>query len=172
MFRDWPYLYDGDASYERQYLQTYIKAPRAAVVFAFDGAAVVGASTCLPLSNETANVQQPFWDQGLEVNRYFYFGESVLRRAYRGQGIGVGFFEAREAHAASFGDYTHTAFCAVQREQSDPRRPADAVPLDAFWRKRGYTRQPDMQCRMSWRDIGDTAETDKILVFWTKELRA
>ena len=49
VFRDWPYLYDGDEGYERDYLATYARAPGAAVVIAFAGAEPVGASTCLPL---------------------------------------------------------------------------------------------------------------------------
>jgi hypothetical protein len=36
VFRDWPYLYDGDLAYERRYLELYTN-PRAIVVGAFDG---------------------------------------------------------------------------------------------------------------------------------------
>jgi len=40
VFRDWPYLYDGDAAYEAHYLQTYTRAPESAFVLASDGARV------------------------------------------------------------------------------------------------------------------------------------
>ena len=43
VFRDWPYLYDGDAAYERAYLQIYRDSPGAIVVGAFDGDRLVGA---------------------------------------------------------------------------------------------------------------------------------
>ncbi len=167
VFRDWPYIYDGDAGYEENYLKIYAASPRAAIVFAFDGEQIIGASTCLPLADETENVRAPF---GKDAAKIFYFGESVLLKAYRGHGLGVKFFEAREAHARSFNTYKTAAFCAVQRPDDHPLRPPGFVPLDAFWTKRGYTKQPQLQCKMSWLDLNETAETEKPLIFWTKPL--
>jgi hypothetical protein len=128
VFRDWPYLYEGDQTYEESYLRIYADSPRAAIVLAFDGEAVVGASTCLPLADETANVQAPFQSVGIGVARVFYFGESILLRAYRGTGAGVRFFAEREAHARRSSACDIAAFCAVQRSPDHPARPADAVP--------------------------------------------
>ncbi len=165
MFREWPYLYEGDLAYETGYLGKYVASSQAAVIAAFDGDALVGASTCLPLADETAEVMAPFVAAGLDVGGYFYFGESVLRRQWRGRGIGAKFFEAREAQAQGF---AFTTFCAVRRRADDPRRPAAYKPLNAFWVKRGYTERPELVCRMSWREAGDDAATAHDLVFWTK----
>ncbi len=170
VFRDWPYIYDGNPTYEEKYLQTYVDAELAAVVVAFAGDEVVGAATCLPLTAEPAHVQQPFVANARDPGDYFYFGESVLRKAYRGQGIGVGFFEAREAQARRFDIYKTATFCAVQRPTEHPLRPAGFVPLDTFWGKRGYAKQPHLQCKMSWTDRGETEQTEKTLTFWTKNL--
>jgi GNAT superfamily N-acetyltransferase len=170
VFRDWPYLYDGDQTYEESYLRIYAESPRAAIVLAFDGEAVVGASTCLPLADETENVQAPFRAAGIAIHRVFYFGESILLQAYRGAGAGVRFFEEREAHARRSAACDIAAFCAVQRPPDHPARPADAVPLDAFWRKRGFTPYPDLACDMQWKEVGATAETPHRLSFWLKSL--
>lgn len=169
VFRDFPYLYDGEMSYEQTYLQTYITVPGAAVIIAQDGEHVVGAATCLPMAGETANIQRPFLEAKADISEIFYFGESVLEAAYRGRGIGVAFFAAREAQARVTG-HRIAAFCAVQRPASHPRRPQDFVPLDRFWANRGYTRQPGLTCQMSWRDIGETTESQKTLMFWTRVL--
>jgi GNAT superfamily N-acetyltransferase len=171
IFRDFPYLYEGDLGYEEAYLQTYIQAPRAAVILARDGETVIGASTCLPLAHETPNIQKPFVDASADLTSIFYFGESVLDHAFRGRGLGVRFFAAREAHAKSFGgDYDLAAFCAVNRPVDHPLRPASYVPLDRFWTARGYTRRETLTCAMAWRDLGEQAETEKTLIFWTKRL--
>jgi GNAT superfamily N-acetyltransferase len=167
VFRAYPYLYEGDEAYERDYLKVYANTPGAAVVVARDGARVVGASTCLPMAHETPNVQQPFRDAGWEISRVFYFGESVLEPEYRGRGIGVEFFVQREAAASGFAT---TTFCAVQRPADHKLRPANYVPLDDFWCHRGYAPRPELVCTMSWRDIGDEAKTAKPLMFWTKDL--
>jgi GNAT superfamily N-acetyltransferase len=137
------------------------------VVVARDDGRIVGASTCLPMAAEHGGVQQPFLDAGIDISGIFYFGESVLEAAYRGRGIGVAFFQAREAQAAG---YKTTTFCAVQRPADHPLRPKDYVPLDEFWRHRGYRPRPELVCSMAWRDVGETAETRKTLMFWTKDL--
>ncbi|GAB0119318.1 GNAT family N-acetyltransferase [Acidisoma sp. 7E03] len=170
VFRDWPYLYDGDQAYEERYLATYAASPRAAVVLALEGANVVGASTCLPLADETPNVQQPFRDAGIAPEQVFYFGESILLACHRGAGVGVGFFAAREAHARAISACDYAAFCAVQRPAEHPLKPSGAVPLDAFWRKRGFTPTPQLTCVMQWKEVGQAEETPHHLAFWMKSL--
>ena len=170
VFRDWPYLYDGDQAYEENYLTIYANSPRAAIVLALDGAEVVGASTCLPLADETDNVQAPFRAAGIDIGRVFYFGESILLRAYRGSGAGVRFFAEREAHARAVSICDFAAFCAVRRPADHPAKPADAVPLDNFWRKRGFTPYPHLSCTMDWKEVGAAEETPHQLAFWLKSL--
>lgn len=171
VFREWPYLYDGDAAYEARYLRRYIDSPRAGVVVALSEGRAVGAATCIPLADETEAIRAPFLARGLDPARFFYFGESVLLRPWRGRGIGVAFFAGREAHARAVSDCDFACFCAVRRPADHPARPADYVPLDAFWRRRGYTPYPDLACRMAWKDIGESDESEKELSFWMKPLR-
>ena len=170
MFRVWPYLYEGDEAYERDYVATYAESERAAIVIARDGDAIVGASTCLPLTDEDEAMQAPFRAAGIDPASVFYFGESVLLPAYRGRGVGVAFFRERETHARAVSDATHAAFCAVIRDNADPRRPADATTLDAFWRKRGYAPVSGLVCRMRWREIGAAHEVENRLQVWMKPL--
>ena len=170
VFRDFPYLYAGDFDYERRYLETYLQSPRSVIVLVFDGSNIVGASTGLPLSDETPNVIAPFASQGYDPTKIFYVGESVLFSQYRGQGLGVRFFDEREAHAHRLGGFRWTAFCAVDRPPDHPRRPPGYVPLDSFWQKRGYHREPGLKAVFTWRDLDDDAETAKTMTFWMKRM--
>lgn len=172
VFRDWPYLYDGDAAYEATYLATYARSPRSLFVLAFDGARVVGASTGVPLADETEAFQQSFRARGMPVERVFYFGESVLLPAYRGRGVGHAFFDAREAFARKLGGFALTAFCAVERDAADPRRPPDHRSNDAFWRKRGYARRDDLCCELDWKEVGAAAPARHRLCYWLRPLEA
>ena len=171
VFRDWPYLYEGDPAYEREYLQAYADSAESVVVLAFDGDRVVGASTGLPLADDSAEFRKPFLDAGRPVDEVFYFGESVLLPAYRGQGLGHRFFDEREAHAASLGRFTFTAFCAVDRDPTDPRRPPGHRGNEAFWEKRGYVRQSGLTVRLAWREIGEDKPSEKPLTFWLRRVR-
>ncbi|MFN4276042.1 MAG: GNAT family N-acetyltransferase [Ferrovibrio sp.] len=171
VFRAWPYLYEGSLEYERRYIARYVQARTGTIVVALDGETVVGASTALALDEEADYVRAPFVRAGMDTAEIFYFGESVLLPQYRGHGIGVKFFEEREAAARGFG-YPLCCFCGVQRPDDHPMKPADYVPLDAFWGKRGYVKRPDLVASFSWRDIGDAAETPKPMIYWMKDLRA
>lgn len=169
VFRDWPYLYDGSLDYERTYLARYGRAATGTIIIARDGGETVGASTALALEEEDPFVKEPFIKAGFSLQDVFYFGESVLRSSYRGRGIGVRFFEEREAAARSFGK-RWVCFCAVVRAADHPAKPADYVPLDVFWQHRGYVRRPDLISSFQWRDIGDEEETAKSMVYWMKDL--
>jgi GNAT superfamily N-acetyltransferase len=170
VFRDWPYLYAGDRDYEKSYLATYAGSPESLFVLAFDGERVIGASTGIPLTDETAAFQRPFLDLGIALADVFYFGESVLLGAYRGLGLGHRFFDEREGYARRLGRFDMTAFCAVERSADDLRCPRGFRANDAFWIKRGYRRQDDMFCSLDWREIGHDIPSCHRLRFWLRPL--
>jgi GNAT superfamily N-acetyltransferase len=155
VFRDWPYLYDGDPRNEERHLATYMTTPLAGV----------------PLAAEPEPVRVPFLARGWDPARFFYFGESVLLPEWRGRGVGVEFFRQREAHARAVSDADFSCFCAVQRPADHPARPADYVPLDGFWARRGYRFYHDLCCRMSWKEVGQAGPGEHTLCFWMKALR-
>ncbi|UWQ74438.1 GNAT family N-acetyltransferase [Leisingera sp. M658] len=169
VFRAWPYLYDGDLAYEREYLQNYRDSPRAVVVGAFDGETLVGASTGAPLSDHADDFAAAFEGTGIDLNGVFYCAESVLLPECRGSGVGHGFFDARESHARKHG-FSKTAFCSVQRPADHPLRPADYAPLDPFWRKRGYAPLEGAIAHFFWKDVDQPGETSKPLQFWIRDL--
>lgn len=170
VFRDFPYLYEGTKEYEREYLETYFRSENALLFAAFDAGQMIGATTCIPLPEETDEVKSPFLKAGYDLYRIFYFGESVLLPQYRGLGLGHRFFDVREAHAASFKGIEHTCFCAVVRPEDHPLRPIDYRPLDAFWQKRGYTKTPDIESNFEWLDVGEKMATAKKMVYWMKQI--
>jgi GNAT superfamily N-acetyltransferase len=171
VFREWPYLYEGSRDYEAHYLDIYLKCPRSLAVLVWDGQACIGASTVLPLADAGADAQRPFLEAGHEVGRIDYFGESVILKPYRGRGLGLRFFEEREAHAREHG-LSICAFCAVQRPDDHPLKSADYIGNDAFWHKRGYRPAPNIRTTFSWPDLGETVSTAKPMAFWLRDLGA
>ena len=169
VFRAFPYLYDGDLSYERDYLQTYRDSAGAVVVGAFDGTELIGASTGAPLAEHADDFAAAFVGSGIDLGEVFYCAESVLLPQYRGRGLGHGFFDAREAHARKLG-FKKSAFCGVQRPHDHPLRPADYAPLDPFWRKRGYVPLEGAVAQFTWKDLDEAEESAKPLQFWMRTL--
>lgn len=175
VFRDYPYLYEGDLAYERRYLAGYAASEAGMIALALadhgEGERVVGAATALPLRQHDDELAPAFAAAGIDPAGVYYFGESVLERAYRGQGIGRAFLREREARARELGCGL-AAFCAVVRADEDPRRPADHRPLDALWRSEGFAPRPGLTAAMRWREIGAREETEHAMQFWTKSLEA
>ena len=84
VFRDFPYLYDGDLHYEARYIASFAASPDALAVVAFDGDAVVGASTAAPMAAQMAEVIEPFRARGEDLSRIFYFGNAGAPECYLG----------------------------------------------------------------------------------------
>ena len=169
VFRDFPYLYDGDEAYERRYLAAYRDAPGAIMVGAFDGDTLVGASTGTPLEHHDPAFAAPLDEAGYDVAKIFYCAESVLLKPYRGQGVGHRFFDIREEYARGLG-LEFAAFCGVVRPEDHPSRTADYFPLDGFWGRRGYSPIPGAIAQFDWKEVGTTEEVTHDLQFWIRRL--
>jgi len=169
VFREWPYLYDGDLDYERTYLQSYQKSASAVVVGAFDGDWLVGAATGAPLVDHFEDFKSAFATTDIDTSRVYYCAESVLLPKYRGRGIGNQFFDLRERHARAYG-FDQICFCSVMRPDDHPLRPGAYRPLDGFWHKRGYAPMSGVVAKFAWKDVDQRFETQKPLQFWLRDL--
>lgn len=168
VFHDFPYLYQGDFEYEKNYLKVYTDSKESVLVAAICDGKIIGAATALPLKDETDYIQEPFLKANMNLSEIYYFGESVLLKEFRGYGIGHAFFDGREAAAKKF-NYPITAFCGVKRPEEHPQKPKDYRPLDEFWKKRGYEKKPNLTSHFSWKDIGEKEESKKEMIYWMKK---
>lgn len=169
VFAAYPYLYDGDAAYEADYLREFAAAEQSVLVAAFDGSRIVGAATASPMWAQKAAFRAPFEARGINTQQLCYFGESVLLAEYRGQGIGHAFFDYREAQALRAGA-TAATFAAVVRPDDHPARPAGNVPLDHFWTKRGYAPVAGFTTELAWKEHGEAQESLKPMQYWMRQL--
>lgn len=171
VFREFPYLYDGNLDYEQEYLATYSKASSSCIFLAFVDEELVGASTCVGMSEENEDFKKPFLENEYDLNRIFYFGESLIKKEYRGNKIGHEFFKMREEHAAQIlPDLKYTCFCAVKRSYNHPLKPSNYKPLDLFWNRMGYSKNENLVASFEWKDIDKDEEDLKKMVFWLKKV--
>jgi len=168
VFRHWPYLYQGDLDYERDYLERY-RSKGSVIVAAYDGDKMIGASTGALMEDHASEFGQALANWDGKIEDIFYLAESVLLPDYRGRGLGHIFFDGREAQARLWGR-KFCAFCSVIRPIDHPLRPETYRPLDGFWRKRGYAPLQDVIAQFPWKDIGQVQETSKQMQFWMRRL--
>lgn len=170
IFKEYPYLYDGSLSYEMKYLNRYTKSVDFMCVLAMVDGVPVGATTCMPLAQEEDIFKEPFLRDGYDVEKIFYFGESILLSEYRGHGIGKRFIELREVFAKeTISELTHTCFCAVQRVDDHPLAPNNYKDLKGFWNNNAYYPVTGLKTKLSWKDINEKQESEKVMQFWLKE---
>lgn len=167
VFREYPYLYEGDFNYEKKYLSVYLKSPQSMLIIAFFENKVIGISSALPLKDEAPELTAPFIKHKLDLNQFYYLGESVLLPEFRGRGIYKHFFAARESIAKEHG-LKQAVFAAVKREDITP--PINYIPLDNIWHRFGYQKNTLLQTQLGWKDIGKMHSTDKTMEFWMKPL--
>lgn len=170
VFKEFPYLYAGEMAYEMEYIQTYAQSENAFLFAIYKDGKMIGASTCIPLEDETMEVKQPFLDAGYPISEIYYFGESMLLPPYRNMGFGHLFFEERENYARQFSSIRTVCFCAVQRPKNHPLKPAVVFEKDTFWTKKGFVERPELVCEMEWKDLDKEVSDFKQLTFWTKSI--
>lgn len=169
VFYEFPYLYEGSLEYEKKYLSRYISASDSMVVLLKDGDKVIGMSSCLPLEEEEEAFKKPFENEKIDISKVMYFGESIIKKEYRGRGLGKEFFSLRERHAKRvIQNLLFTAFCAVEREKDHPLRPKNYRALDKFWKSQGYEKNQNLKVLYPWCDRGEELESYKSLSFWLK----
>ena len=169
VFAAFPYLYDGDVEYEADYLREFMAAPDAVLVAAISDDQIVGAATASSARANKAKLPASLAEFGIDTATSFYFGESILLPEFRGEGIGNAFFDCREAHALACGA-TAAHFAAVIRPDDHPARPIDYIPLEAFWRKRGYAPLAGLISNLEWREHGEADESPKPMQHWARQL--
>jgi GNAT superfamily N-acetyltransferase len=167
VFKEFPYLYLGNQEYEKNYLETYFKSKYSMIFLVKENQELVGMTTCIKASDETTDLNHVFAKFNFNPQRILYLGESLLLPKYRGLGLGKLFFKEREDFGRSLG-IQQFSFCAVTREINHRMRPNNYSPLNSFWEKMGYRPIPLMTTELSWRDIDQSEDTNKIMQYWMK----
>lgn len=171
VFKDFPYLYEGDKNYEYNYLSTYIDSPKSLVTLVKSKGRVIAATTCLPLSDEISEIRQPYELAGYDTEKVFYFGESIVLPEFRGNKIGSEFFRVREEHTKEYlpdGDWM--SFCAVHRESNHPLRSDSYKDLNSYWQRKGFSKNENIKIQLKWKDLDKDHSDKKTLYAWLKPI--
>lgn len=165
VFREYPYLYEGDLGYERKYLGRYARNPDSLLIMINDEDGLVGVCTGVPLLEESQVFRKLFAEE--ELHEVYYIGEVMVRADCRGKGIGTKLL-ATALLAIDAEKYKTICLAAVDRGKDHPLRPGQYTPPDSLWRKFGFEKYENLVVPFTWKDIGDKAETEKPMVVWIK----
>lgn len=166
IFREYPYLYDGDMDYERRYLSRYLRTPESILAVMSDGAAIQAACTGLPFSYEDGETQEPF--AGEDFSQIYYIGEVMVRPGLRGKGIGSTLLKTVLA-LIDHDKYQTVCLYTVDRGVDHPHRHEGYRPPDSIWQRFGFAKDEKRKACYRWKDIGQQSETDKTMSVWARK---
>jgi GNAT superfamily N-acetyltransferase len=148
VFREYPYLYDGNIHYERTYLSRYSRSAESFLLILQDALGIMGACTGIPLKGEDCEFQNAF--VGENNDEIFYIGEVMLRADSRGKKLGssllstaLGLIDSRK--------FQKVCLCTVDRGLNHPRRPLSYLPPDYLWKKHGFEKSDNLIAYFDWK---------------------
>lgn len=167
IFREYPYLYDGDLDYEARYLANYATYDTNLCVLVVDNNRIVGAATAMWLQHADKPFRECFQKKNINIEDKYYFGEGLLLQDCRGRGLGRVFFNMLESQALYFGA-KETTFCSIERKNIITNLESKNKP-EYLWKKLGYKPDSDLIAYYRWKELDEEAESEKPMRFWLKK---
>lgn len=166
VLRDYPYFEELNPHREMDYLRQICSCKEAISVLIFNHTTLVGVAFGYPLSLESPELREPFEKQQRTIDSYYFLGDPTLLKSYRSRGIGHHFFDARESFASQLPQFKHLCFYSPVTTS----HPTDYIPMDDFWRKRGYIQHPEMQASLIRDKVDSSLPAETHLTCWIKDL--
>jgi len=170
IFKEYPYLYDGDMQSEMDYLKSYSKSKNSILIIVKDQGNIVGALTGIPLAEADEMFLTPFAKNQLPIHHIFYLGEILLSKEYRGKGIGYQMYRMFEDLVRQKKQYQKIAIAEVIRNQHDPRKPKNYISVHKLWERLGYIEHPEMVMQFSYKEVDSSGKIPHSFVFSFKDL--
>lgn len=167
IYREYPYLYNGDDKEYEDYLASYSKTKEAMICFAFEGKEVIGIAAGMPMSMTRKSYQKPLLANSYKLDSLFYLGEFGLKPEYHGKGIEEKMYQEIENFALA-GQFKELFLFEV--ESSKPVAKKSYIPQNDFWKKNGFIRHPELNFVINWVNINEKFESPHLAIYWIKKL--
>lgn len=174
IFKEYPYLYEGELEYEKQYMHGYTTDKKSMIAVAKVNGELAGVSTGIPLISDSeivADAKNVFAKQNVEVGDYYYYGEVIVLPKFRGHGITTKLYSEQNQLIQEWG-FKHVCILTVVREENHSLKPKDYKSPDGMWKHLGFFRN-DLTIDYHWPTIHpdkSVKDVNNTLEFWTKNL--
>jgi GNAT superfamily N-acetyltransferase len=170
IYREYPYLYNGDDADYTSYLESLSQLNDAIICLAFDDKKAVGLAIGIPMSETRDVYKPPLIKQGYDLNSVFYLGEFGLKPEYRGQGIEEAMYRKIEDFAKKSGKFNTLCLWEIDNSSNSQQQPLGYIPRDDFWKNLNFVRHQDLNFVLFWQNINDNHETPHLAVYSIKKL--
>ena len=169
IYREYPYLYNGEHAGYQSYLESYSQRDHSIICCAYDGSKVIGFAAGIPMVETKDLYKETLLENGYRLENLFYLGEFGLEPQYRWQGIEEALYDKIESHARRKGFET---ICLWELDDSahTQYRPQEYIPKDELLNKLGFVSKPYLNFQIFWTNIDELQESAHLAVYWTKTL--
>lgn len=174
-FRNYPYLYDGNLDYEKNYLAGLANDKKSLLIKAYDSNNhLIAVSTSVPLvtgSDILKSATESFATAGYDPGSIYYYGEIIIEPQYRGFGISAIIYKMQDDYA-KLNKFKFIALATVIRSDNDLRKPANHQPSDPIWNRFGFTKT-NIIFDYDWPTIQSdflTENESHKMVYWLKKI--
>ena len=175
IFREYPYLYDGNLKEEMDDLEQCAQVPHNALAIAYHKETPIGFLYGIPLIEFKSHFENPvvdlFKDKNLAPETCYYFADVIILPEHRGNGLTKKLFDTLEIYAQEQG-YCSASFI-TESHDIHPLKPVDYKPLEPLWKYLQY-KKTGLQSEGSWL----THQPDKSVTkqkhvadIWFKQLK-
>lgn len=168
IYREYPYLYNGEDAEYSSYLKSYAQTENSLVCIAYDHGKAVGLAAAMPLAKSRDFYSTPFSENGYNVQQIFYLGEFGLAPQFQGHGITDAMYQKIQDFAKAKGYETVSLW--ELNNPSPTQKPAGYIPREDFWKKLGFIQHPELNFTISWTNINETEESPHKAIYWLKKL--
>lgn len=174
-FKEYPYLYEGNLEYEKDYSNAYVKTDKSSAAVAYDNDTVVGFLTGIPLIEDKEtfpDTEREFVKYGFDPKTFYYFGEIIVDPQYRHKGIASKLFTILENKVSQELGYKNVCFITIEHPENHPLKPTDYQDSSVIWQHLGYEKK-DIKVSIVYPTIqpdGSVQNKENVMVYWVKKL--
>jgi len=174
IFKEYPYLYQGDLEYEKKYVADYTLHNQAMIAIAKIDGLIAGISTGIPVISDSKiaqDVKEIFTKQKTEAEKYYYYGEIMILPEFRGKGLATKLYSAQDKIIKEWG-FEHACILTVIRENDHPLKPKCYNSPNSLWKHLGFF-QTGYKTNLHWQTIqsdGNSNDASNTLELWSKKI--
>ncbi len=173
LFREYPYLYEGNLTEEMNYLEWFAKLPHTAMAVAYHDKQPVGFVSGTSFKDFDTHFKgscDVFLKADLKPEEYYYITEGIVVPEHRGNALALKLSALIEGYAKKIG---FTKGCFVdESHDKHPLKPANYYSLETAFKKAGYIKSP-LSIKFNWvtRQVaGQARDQEHELYYWMKNI--
>lgn len=158
IYRDAPYLYNGEDADYNTYVESYTESNDTIICLAFDQQEIIGLALGMPMEQSRDLYKPTLIEHGFDLQTMYYFGEFGLRNGYQNRGIEISLYAHMEKTIRESGAFDKIAIWEIEGSKNK------------FLSEFGFLLHPELNFHISWTHIGDTQETEHLATYSIKNL--